>query len=328
MIRTYYRNTLTAAGVPDADPGAMDKAQLVSVASGLFRWLVTTIIGGKEERLEAAAKQAAAFRARLGVFAGRDELRSIQAWLGRFGQDLGSEIPALRAVERDVGEPAEAWAREFSQAQLLTLALGVSRHAGLGLTRAAVFVKLLCEDVGYFSDYSVAGRRQALFVPADHTNLRMARYFLARDPVFAMIYPEDILRRMRAHPRSDESFFRLSLLAHELLERNAVHFERLWFVGRYYHDSTKKPDRKRRGDKKKPATPRAAPRRVCTVNQDLVTGEAQLFADVHEPTACPFRAAGCLYRKIDAKSRGPKKPSSRGAPSASARSPRARPTRR
>jgi len=291
LASQYHRNTLKAVGFPGGTPAQMTRDQLEEGVYRLFSWLVVQAARGTK-KLDAAIEQAEGFRERLAAFADRGELMSIQAWLGRFGQDLVEEHPALGEMTKYIGEQARRWIDGFSMAQLLTLALSVSRYARLGLSRAAVFVKLLCEDAGLFEDYRGPGGMQELFVPPDRTNLGVATYLLKHDRDFGRVFPKVVLKRVVKHPRGDESFFRLSYLAHRLLGEKAILLENLWFVGRYYHDSVAPSAPGRR--------PGEAPRRSpCTLNAKLVAEEELVFAGMDVPDVCPLKARGCIYQGDD-----------------------------
>lgn len=288
LVTGHYRNTVQAVGFPDGHPEQMSRDQLASGVSRIFSWLVTQATHGTK-KLDLAIQQAEGFRAHVATFADRGELRSIQAWLGRFGQDLRDESPALGEMAEHLGPPAREWIDGFSEAQLLTLALSVSRHAKLGLSRAAVFVKLLCEDVELFEDYAGPGGPQELFVPPDRTNLSVVSYLLMHNSDFGRIFPKVVLKRVRKHPRSDESFFRLSFLANRLLSKRAIVLEDLWLIGRYYHDSVTRTE----------GIVRAEGRAPCTVNRDLAAQDELLFTGVEVPDVCPLKALGCVYQGKD-----------------------------
>jgi hypothetical protein len=297
LAAKYHRNTLKAVGFPSGPVAQETRDRLEEGVSRLFTWLVVQAARGTK-KLDAAIEQAERFRQRLAAFSDRGELMSIQAWLGRFGQDLVEEHPALGEMSKFIGEPARRWIDGFSMAQLLTLALSVSRYAKLGLSRAAVFVKLLCEDAGLFEDYTGPGGAQELFVPPDRTNLGLVRYLMRHDREFGRIFPRIVLKRVTKHPRGDESFFRLSYLAHRMLGDRAILLENLWFIGRYFHDSVAPLSAP--GQSKAPVR-----RQACTVNEELVEQEGLVFGGIDVPEVCPLKARGCIYQGDEIEERQP-----------------------
>jgi hypothetical protein len=223
--------------------------------------------------LNTSARGAEHLKCQLAEFEGVADLRRLEAWLGEKAIVAPKSLPD---------------GTKWSPAQRVAYALAAdTEFAGMQLKMASLWIKVLCRDVGFFTDHEKDPR---LWVPVDRVNVRMLRYLLGQDA--------EIEKRLPAIEAGMEAGASPAQQAqgHDALTQVGTYvmggagppicLEYLWFIGHFYHENMRK------GNKALPARPDGLVYDACKVRGALRAAGYAYSAGI--PDTCPL-SPECKY---------------------------------